>query len=95
MVHLIARNQVILAKKYFSPSWPVLVGQSLWGMLAMRHGAGLAFLQGKFEGLRLRIPRNRNPKLEEFLEASEREIRKSASDFYWRVYFLLTSGGAD
>ena len=95
MVRLIARNQVILAKKYRSLDWPNLVGQTLWGFLALRHGAGLAFVRGKLEGIRLPVPRNPNRKIEEILNCNEREIRKVTSGFYWRVYFLLTRGGAD
>jgi hypothetical protein len=108
MTRLVARNQVFLLAKHYSPDvlrrflWPVVVGHSLWGLMALRHGVGLAFLTGKWEGLR----RSKSfPKAEtgeafrQFLESSERQIREAQrpgrSDFYWRVYFLLTSAGAD
>jgi GT2 family glycosyltransferase len=105
MVRLIARNQVFLVAKHYSPGllrryrWPILVGQSLWGLLALRHGAGGAFLRGKIEGLRrFRSMRSAGDggDLAKIVEQSELEIaeaqRRSGSDWYWRVYFLLTVG---
>ena len=32
--------------------WPILVAQLLWGAVALRHGAGAAWLRGKWQGLR-------------------------------------------
>src|SRR5207302_5851011 len=58
-VRRISRNQLLLVARHFPRKWvlrygwPVLVGQTLWGLLALRHGAGLAFLRGKFEAARL------------------------------------------
>ena len=101
MVRLIARNQVFLVAKYYPASywWPVLAGQGLWGLLALRHGAGWAFLQGKIEGLRRRKSIERvepHGALSPILEQGEREIRRRGGhDLYWRLYFLLTAGGAD
>ena len=100
MVRLVARNQVFLVAKYYSLRywWPILVGQGLWGLLALRHGAGWAFVKGKVEGFR-RIksirPLDNSGGLSWILEQNEREIRRGAHDLYWRVYFLLTAGGAD
>ena len=53
-VRLIARNQVLLAAKYFrgQPRWPIVAGQLLWGFLALRHGRGLSYIRGKISGLR-------------------------------------------
>ena len=94
MVRLIARNQLLLAAKHFPVRywWPILVGQTLWGLVALRHGAGLAFVRGKLEGIRLSRSVPRNPMTS---DVAEGEIRATQSDFYWRVYFLLTSSGAD
>ena len=56
IVRLIARNQVLLIAKHYSNRnilhwfWPILAGQALWGCLAVRHGAGLDFVRGKWEG---------------------------------------------
>ena len=50
----IARNQVFLAARHPAAGhgWPMFVAQSLWTALAFRHGAGIAALRGKSEGLR-------------------------------------------
>ncbi len=42
-VRLIARNQSVLTAKYFrgEARWPIVAGQLLWGLLALRHGKGL------------------------------------------------------
>jgi GT2 family glycosyltransferase len=54
-VRRIARNQVLLAARHYGARhvWPVLAAQLLWGAVAFRHGRGLAWARGKFEGLRL------------------------------------------
>jgi GT2 family glycosyltransferase len=51
-VRWISRNQFLLRAKYFQgqPHWPILVGQLLWGLLAFRHGQGVAWINGKFSG---------------------------------------------
>ena len=53
-VRFISRNQVLLAAKHFrgQPRWPILAGQLLWGMLAIRHGKGVSYVRGKISGLR-------------------------------------------
>jgi GT2 family glycosyltransferase len=97
-VRLIARNQVLLAAKHFrgQPLWPMVAGQLLWGVLALRHGTGVAFLRGKFSGLW--VARNTSRKrstnrLREIVEASEAEIRaveqQTGFDRYWRTYFCM------
>ncbi len=103
-VRRMARNQLLLVAKHFPSlwrfryAWPVLVGQLLWGLVAIRHRAGLAWLQGKAEGLtrfraRRRICRDARV-LEEVLERSEADIRRlqqaTGYDWYWRLYFALT-----
>ena len=112
-VRRIARNQVFLVAKYyplrllFRLAWPVIVGQTLWGVVAMRHGKFVAFLRGKLEGVMGFATQRRNSlvkriepvQLLQILQASEKEIRdiqrRTGFDWYWRVYFALTGGGAD
>lgn len=107
-VRLNARNQVLLVAKHypgrylFRYAWPILVGQSLWGLLALRHGRGVAFLRGKLQGLAL-FPQVRREVvraggwqrgLSRIVEQSEAEIfelqRRTGFDRYWRLYFKLT-----
>ena len=106
-VRRIARNQVFLAARHYPArllcrcAWALLVGQGLWGAVAARHGAAGAFLRGKCEGLGrfLAVRRRAQPfNIAPLLEESEREIRRNQRDagwqWYWRLYFLLTAGGA-
>jgi GT2 family glycosyltransferase len=53
-VRRIARNQVLLGLKHFrgQPRWPMVAGQLLWGLLAIRHARGVAYLAGKISGWR-------------------------------------------
>ena len=103
-VRLISRNQLLLVARHFPELyrwrtlWPVLVGQLLWGAVAIRHRAGWAFVKGKTEGLlqfraRRRVCRAARV-LEEVLARSEAEIRQmqeaTGFDWYWRLYFALT-----
>ena len=76
-----------LARKWF---WPILTGQLLWGALALRHGTALAWLQGKRDGFR-QFYWSTQPShdIQRVIEASEAEIRRRASDFYWDCYFGL------
>ncbi|HEY1337254.1 MAG TPA: hypothetical protein VGF59_07075, partial [Bryobacteraceae bacterium] len=106
-VRRIARNQIFLvARHYPSPTrylWPILVAQILWGFVALRHAAGFAWLRGVMQGLRQftyvrRTSEKSDPDvIDSFLRANERSIREIQSatgfDIYWRLYFLLTSGG--
>jgi hypothetical protein len=76
--------------------WPVFVAQTLWGLVALRHGAGFAYLEGKLDGLR-RFHRSRGDSpanLTAIVENSENEIREiqrlTGFDLYWRLYFALT-----
>jgi len=107
VVRRIARNQVFLVAKHYPPGllrrywWPILVGQSLWGAIALRHAAGWAFAMGKLAGLRAfrsMRPAQDCGRLAQILQESERDIRegqrRAGFDWYWRVYFLLTSRGA-
>ncbi|SRR5579864_730418 len=112
-VRKIARNQVFLVAKYYPARlffrllWPIVVAQTLWGLVAMRHGALFAFLRGKLEGLRGFPTARRNAtalqaapnRLLQILQESEHEIRDmqrlTGFDLYWRLYFALTRGEAD
>jgi GT2 family glycosyltransferase len=106
-VRLIARNQALLVRKHYPPglllrwAWPILVSQALWGMLALRHGTGRAFLAGKIEALRCgtSIARRADATaLDTVIRASEDHIlnvqRAAGFDWYWRAYFLLTGRAA-
>jgi GT2 family glycosyltransferase len=87
--------------------WPILVAQMLWGAVALRHGTFGAFWHGKVDGLtRFRATRRsglvsgiKSDGLLRILQESEREIRRiqrlTGFDWYWRMYFALTLGGAD
>lgn len=108
IVRLMARNQLlILARHYpvrflFIWLWPILVAQILWGAVALRHGAGLAWLRGKWQGLRsFSGARRSHPPmdrelLEPILRIDEQMIREvqaaTGFDWYWKLYFLLTGG---
>ena len=107
-VRRIARNQVLLVAKHYPPryllryGWPLFVGQSLWGLVALRHRRGLACARGKLQGLaRFRKIRREVIKaggwpsgLSKTLEKSESEIyqlqRRTGFDSYWSWYFRLT-----
>jgi len=101
-VRKISRNQLLLVAKHYPRKWvlrygwPIFVAQTLWGFVALRHGAGFAYLAGKLDGLR-RFRRSRGlsaPNLTSIVESSENEIREiqrlTGYDLYWRLYFALT-----
>jgi GT2 family glycosyltransferase len=103
----IARNQVFLIAKHYPRHllpgclWAIAVAQTLWGLVALRHGRGWWWLRGKMEGAR-RWREFREPVLSdrgrEVLSENEREIRRihreCGRDWYWTLYFLLTASGA-
>ncbi len=102
-VRNIARNQVLLLARHYDSGmlrrfgWSIAVGQILWGLVAIRHGAATAWIAGKIEGVR-RFRSSRlsgNPQLIPIIEESERTIRdvqtKTGEDLYWQLYFALTS----
>jgi len=100
-VRAIARNQVLLTRKHFrgQPRWPIVAGQLLWGVLALRHGRSSAYIRGKLSGLRFaramsgEIDSEERDRLRQIVEASEQEIlrlgREAGLDWYWRAYFWL------
>ena len=103
-VRRMARNQVLLVAKHYPGNWlwrlgwPVLVAQILWGIVALKHGAGWPYLKGKIEGLRsfhqLRSSGERAQEIFSILSESEKQLRQlqqiSGFDWYWRLYFALT-----
>jgi GT2 family glycosyltransferase len=102
VVRLISRNQLMLVARHYDRAlfrscfWPIVAGQLLWGLVALRHGRALAWMAGKVEGLRgFRLESQpsaqSSAKLRAFLMASESEIRRRATDPYWRWYFRLTA----
>jgi len=90
-----------LARKHFrgQPRWPIVAGQLLWAVLALRHRRGVAWARGKLSGFRFAwtvagdYDITAQDKLRQILEASEREIlkhgREAGLDWYWRAYFWL------
>lgn len=101
VVRHIARNQVWLVAKYYSPEllrrelWRIVAGQGLWGLVALRHGQVLAWLHGKLEGLREAGSLRGQADVAAFLEEGERQIRRlqgARPDPYWTWYFRLTGG---
>jgi GT2 family glycosyltransferase len=107
-VRRISRNQVLLVAQYyrgkvlFQFAWPVLVGQALWGLIALRERLLWPYLLGKLQGVRqFSAARRRSPavdtaRLEAVLRESEEDLlavlRKTDFGWYWRLYFLLTTG---
>ena len=99
-VRRIARNQLFLAARHPAAGlpWPSLAAQALWGAVAVRHGAGLAWLSGKWEGirrfsaLRRRAPVYDRILVEEIVRSNEQFIRETNAETYWRLYFMLTGG---
>ena len=107
-VRRMARNQLLLLARHYPRRllmgwfWPIMVAQFLWGAVALRHGAGFAWLRGEWQGFR-RFFAARGQTLDakvldRVLSANERLIRSlqvsTGFDLYWKLYFLLTRGGA-
>jgi GT2 family glycosyltransferase len=96
-VRLLSRNQFLLAAKHLrgEPRWPILWGQLLWGLVALRHGKLLSYLKGKWEGFWQRPQVGLiSSGMPAFLAEGERTIfelqQRTGFDFYWRLYFWLT-----
>jgi len=101
-VRRIARNQLLLVAKHYPPGWilrygwSVFIAQTLWGFVALRHGALFSYLVGKAEGLR-QFRKTRGGASSGFpaiLEQSEKNLHDiqelTGFDWYWRLYFALT-----
>ena len=108
-VRRIARNQVFLLARHYPASllarwmWPILAAHLLWGGVALRHGAGIAWLRGVAQGLRRFLRECEKPASEStkkhwvvLLQSQERVIRQvqasTGYDAYWRWYFWLAGG---
>jgi GT2 family glycosyltransferase len=110
IVRHIARNQIYLLARHYPAAilarwfWPIFVAQALWGAVAARHGAGIAWLRGAAQGVRGFSVMRRSCRpidakvLVDLLRSGERTIREvqasTGYDAYWRLYFLLTAGEA-
>jgi GT2 family glycosyltransferase len=108
MVRHIARNQVLLLARHYSAAmlagnlFHIGAAHGLWFLLAIRHGAGLAWLRGRIQGWAA-WPRTRrrsapfDPGLLGHLRENEEQIARlqaaSGMETYWRWYFLLTGSG--
>ena len=102
VVRKIARNQVLLIAKHYPTKWilrycwPIIVAQSLWGCVALRHGCLTAYLEGKLDGLRRFSATRGNSQadLPGIVQRSENEIlelqRATGFDLYWKLYYALT-----
>lgn len=100
-VAAIARNQILLAAKHFRgmPRWPIVAGQLLWAVQALRHRRVIAWLRGKISGLQAAryvcgdSLADQEDGFRKTLEASERSIfeiqQQTGFDWYWRAYFWL------
>ncbi|MCC6591529.1 MAG: glycosyltransferase family 2 protein [Bryobacterales bacterium] len=106
-VRRLSRNQILLLAKHFPRNWawrmgwPVLVGQLLWGLIALRHKTFVPWLRGKWQGLRAygEIRQSEHPTcvpvaLDKVLSEQEDLIRQLQEqctfDTYWKLYFALT-----
>lgn len=100
-VKRISRNQILLTVKHFGgqPRWPIVAGQMLWGLVALRHFRGVSWLRGKISGWKtaralyrekITVPENRISKLASISEAQIFALQQQAGfDRYWRAYFWL------
>jgi GT2 family glycosyltransferase len=109
-VRRISRNQVFLIARHYPRRaifrwlWPICVAQLAWGVVAARHFGAGPWLRGKWEGLRAfrSVRRDISPfdpaVLDGLLRENEIAIHRAQAatgfDPYWRLYFLLTGGGA-
>jgi GT2 family glycosyltransferase len=103
-VRRMARNQVFLAARHLPAGYwrHAVVAQSLWGAVAARHGAMLAWARGVAQGVRsfrgARAGRVSSVELVRMLDENERMIHALQAaeglDLYWKLYLLLTRGGA-
>lgn len=105
MVCQISRNQLLLVALHwprplgFPLAWTVCIGQSLWGLLALRRGCFRAWLRGKREAaalwpaFRSRPPANGSHEFLSILRESDLSIRRLPAGAYWRLYHWLTPSG--
>jgi len=100
-VKRISRNQILMTVKHFGgqPRWPIVAGQMLWGLVALRHFRGASYLRGKISGWKAaRALYRENLTIQEdrissLATAGEEQIfalqQQTGFDRYWRAYFWL------
>ena len=100
-VKRISRNQILLTVKHFGgqPRWPIVAGQVLWGLVALRHFRGVSYLRGKISGWKTARAiyfgkvRVSEEGISRLAVTGEREIfalqQQTGFDWYWRAYFWL------
>jgi GT2 family glycosyltransferase len=100
-VKRIARNQILLTVKHFGgqPRWPIVAGQMLWGLVALRHFRGVSYLRGKISGWKAARALYREgitvseDRITSLAIAGETQIfslqQQTGFDRYWRAYFWL------
>lgn len=105
-VRRIARNRIFLLARHYPQSlllrWmrPILVANLLWGLVALRHGRGLAWARGIAQGAagfgRMRTSAAGISGAEVIeQEKAIREVQAATGfDSYWRWYFRLAGSGA-
>jgi GT2 family glycosyltransferase len=98
-VRRISRNQMFLSARHpgVGGAWDSIVAQGLWGLVAIRHGRGIAWLRGKTQGLRhfsalRKDASSDSERLQQILYSNAKFIRDQNHELYWRLYFLLTAG---
>jgi len=109
-VRRMARNQLFLVARHYPRRlllrwfWAIAVAQLLWGGLAWRHGTAFAWMRGVAQGIRHFSTARAAGEvfdaetLAPLLLSNERLIRdlqtSTGFDAYWKLYFLLSGGGA-
>jgi GT2 family glycosyltransferase len=100
-VKRISRNQILLTAKYFEgqPRWPIVAGQVLWGLVALRHLRGASWVTGKISGWKAARALYRENtttsegRIASLANSSEQHIfalqQQAGFDWYWRAYFWL------
>lgn len=100
-VKQIARNQILLTCKHYKGQarWPLVAGQMLWGLVALRRFRGVSYLRGKISGwnaarVLYREKISNSERFSRIANSSERQIfalqKHIGFDRYWRVYFWLS-----
>lgn len=84
-VKQISRNQILLTVKHFGgqPRWPIVAGQMLWGLVALRHLRGVSWLRGKVSGWKAARALYR----EKIINAEDRISRLAARSEAARLFY--------
>lgn len=100
-VKQISRNQILVTVKHFAgqPRWPIVAGQMLWGLVALRHLRGASWLRGKVSGWKAARALyrdniiNSEAQISRLTASGEQQIfalqQQTGFDRYWRAYFWL------